>query len=115
MLESGVTWLPSFIWRFKKYWRGLTMEIPWVDRPPEEIIHEQVRFSLQPFDAPEDEATTAKVLDHLGSDDLILFSTDYPHWQFDGQDVLPKGLPNELIRKILVDNPRATYPRLSAA
>ena len=115
MLESGVTWLPSFIWRFKKYWRGLTMEIPWVDRPPEEIIHEQVRFSLQPFDAPDDEATTAKVLEHLGSDDLILFSTDYPHWQFDGQDVLPKGLPKELIRKILVDNPRATYPRLSAA
>ena len=115
MLESGVTWLPSFIWRFKKYWRGLTMEIPWVERPPEEIIYEQVRFSLQPFDAPEDEATTAKVLDQLGSDDLLLFSTDYPHWQFDGQEVLPKGLPKDLIRKILVDNPRATYPRLSAA
>ncbi|MDH3582383.1 MAG: amidohydrolase [Hyphomicrobiales bacterium] len=112
LLESGVTWLPSFIWRFKKYWRGLTMEIPWVDRPPEEIIYEQVRFSLQPFDAPDEPETILRVMEHLGSDDLILFSTDYPHWQFEGQDVLPKGLPDDLIRKILVDNPRAAYPRL---
>lgn len=112
LLESGITWLPSFIWRFKKYWRGLTMEIPWVDRPPEEIIYEQVRFSLQPFDAPDDPEVVAKALEHLGSDDLILFSTDYPHWQFDGNEVLPKGLPDDLKRKIMVDNPRATYTRL---
>jgi predicted TIM-barrel fold metal-dependent hydrolase len=48
----------------------------------------------------------------MGSDKLILFSTDYPHWQFDGEDALPDGLSEPLIRKILVDNPRETYPRL---
>jgi len=49
------------------------------------------------------------VIDHLGSDELLLFSTDYPHWQFDGDDILPAGIPPDLVQKIMVDNPRATY------
>lgn len=88
------------------------MEIPWVDRPPNEIIAEQVRFSLQPFDGPSDEAELNKLFDHLGSDDLIVFSSDYPHWQFDGTDAVPPGFSPELIRKIMIDNPMSTYPRL---
>jgi hypothetical protein len=49
----------------------------------------------------------------MGSDELLLFSTDYPHWQFDGDAVLPEGLSPELTRKIMFDNPRDTYPRLT--
>lgn len=112
LLESGFTWLPPFLWRLRKYWRGLTMEIPWVDRSPAEIVRDSVRFSLQPFDAPDDPDTVLQVLEHMGSDDLLLFSTDYPHWQFDGDRVLPDGLPEDLVRKILVETPLETYPRL---
>jgi len=43
---------------------------------------------------------------------LLLFSTDYPHWQFDGDEVLPAGMSPDLVRKIMIDNPHATYPRL---
>ena len=48
----------------------------------------------------------------MESDELLLFSTDYPHWQFDGDAVLPEGLSRELVRKIMIDNPRETYARL---
>jgi hypothetical protein len=41
-----------------------------------------------------------------------LFSTDYPHWQFDGSAALPREIPDALARRILVDNPLETYPRL---
>ena len=34
LLESGVTWLPGFLWRFSKFWRGARTEVPWVDRSP---------------------------------------------------------------------------------
>jgi predicted TIM-barrel fold metal-dependent hydrolase len=112
LAESGVTWLPSFIWRFSKTWRGLRMEVPWVDRSPLEIVREHFRLTLQPFDAPPDPAEVARVLDHVGSEDLLLYSSDYPHWQFEGDDLLPQGLPAALQRKIMVDNPLATYPRL---
>lgn len=112
LIESGFTWLPAFVWRLHKYWRGLKMEIPWVDRPPQDIVRDHVRFTLQPLDAPESPDALAKVLDHMGSDDFLLFSTDYPHWQFDGGDALPPGLPRDLVRKILLDNPLETYSRL---
>ena len=55
-----------------------------------------------------------RLLDHMGSDEMLLFSTDYPHWQFDGDAVLPEGLSRELVRKIMIDNPRDTYARLAA-
>jgi len=37
---------------------------------------------------------------------------DFPHWQFDGDDVLPAGLSDETVRRIMIDNPLATYRRL---
>jgi predicted TIM-barrel fold metal-dependent hydrolase len=43
---------------------------------------------------------------------MLLFSTDYPHWQYDGDAALPAGLPRSAARRIMVDNPLATYPRL---
>ncbi len=111
-LESGWTWLPAHLWRLSKYWRGLRMEIPWVDRSPMEIVRSNVRLSLQPVDAPPEPAMLERVMEHMGSDELIVFSTDYPHWQFDGDAVMPEGLSPDVVRRIMIDNPRATYPRL---
>jgi hypothetical protein len=112
MLESGFTWLPSYLWRLHKFWRGIRMETPWVDRAPLEIVRSNIRFSLQPIDAPPDPATLNRLFDHMQSDELLLFSTDYPHWQFDGEAVLPEGMSSDLVRKIMIDNPHATYGRL---
>jgi predicted TIM-barrel fold metal-dependent hydrolase len=56
-----------------------------------------------------------RIIDHVRSDELIVFSTDYPHWHFDAEDALPDGLSDAMLRKILIDNPLATYPRLCAA
>ncbi|MBV8429051.1 MAG: amidohydrolase [Hyphomicrobiales bacterium] len=112
LLESGFAWLPAHIWHLSKFWRGLRMEVPWVDRPPFEIVRDQVRLTLQPVDAPPRREVLERVLEHMGSDKLLLYSTDYPHWQFDGEDALPDGLSDALVRKILIDNPREAYPRV---
>jgi predicted TIM-barrel fold metal-dependent hydrolase len=52
------------------------------------------------------------LLEQLGSDRMLLFSSDYPHWHFDGDDALPSGLSGELLHKLCVENPLETYPRL---
>src|SRR5713226_250245 len=111
--ESGFTWLPNLLWRTSKSWRGMRAEVPWIDRSPAEIVREHVRVTLQPVDTPPgDAAALLRTLEHIGSDRMLLFSTDYPHWQFDGDAVLPDGLPNETLQRILIDNPLDTYPRL---
>jgi predicted TIM-barrel fold metal-dependent hydrolase len=112
LLESGVTWLPSFLWRLSKFWRGVRSEVPWVDRLPSEIVREHVRLTVTPFDAPPDPNVIERMIEQLRSDDMLLYASDYPHWQFDGDDALPPGLPEGLRRKILVENPLATYARL---
>jgi predicted TIM-barrel fold metal-dependent hydrolase len=112
LLESGVTWLPGFLWRFSKFWRGVRSEVPWVDRSPAEIVRDHVRLTIQPFDAPADPDQVERVIDHLRSDAILLYASDYPHWQFDGDETVPAGIPAALHRKILVENPLATYDRL---
>ena len=45
---------------------------------------------------------------------MLLFSSDFPHWQFDGDDIMPAGIPEKLHGKIRRDNALATYSRLAA-
>ena len=112
LLESGFTWLPQFLWRATRTWRAMRAEVPWVDRAPADIIRDHVRITLQPTDAPPTAADMGRVLRQLDCDDMLLFSTDYPHWHFDRDEALPAGLSEALVRRILVDNPLETYPRL---
>ncbi len=110
LIESGCTWLPSFMWRLDKEWKGLRREVPWVRRHPSEYMREHVRLTLQPFDAPPDASQARQIFEQIGWDDLLLFSTDYPHWHFDTrEEALPAGLPESFVAKILRENARAWY------
>jgi predicted TIM-barrel fold metal-dependent hydrolase len=113
--ESGLTWLSGFIWRADKTWKGVRAEVPWLTRAPSEILRDHIRFTVQPIDAPDEAAALLRLIDHLKSDSLFLFSTDYPHWQFDGDTCLPSEIPDQLSRKIMSENALATYPRLAKA
>jgi predicted TIM-barrel fold metal-dependent hydrolase len=105
MVEGGWTWLPSLMWRIDKDWKGLRREVPWNTDPPTRYIRERMRFTLQPMDAPENPHHLLQIIDQLGSDDLLMFSTDYPHWQFDSPDqALPAGLSPAQRSKILREN-----------
>lgn len=112
LIESGVSWLTPFLWRLTKYWRGTRSEVPWVDRPPIEIARDHIRLTAQPFDAPDDAAVVGRILDQLQSDEMLLFASDYPHWQFDGDAAVPSGFSADMLQKIAVRNPLKTYTRL---
>jgi predicted TIM-barrel fold metal-dependent hydrolase len=112
LMESGVSWLPAYLWRLTKFWKGLRSEVPWVSDPPGSIVRDRVRLTLQPFDAPTDDGGVMRLMDQLGSDEMLLFSTDYPHWQFDGTAAMPAGIDATLAKKIMADNPLRTYVRL---
>jgi predicted TIM-barrel fold metal-dependent hydrolase len=112
LLESGVTWLPAFMWRANKTWRGVRAETPWVKRPPSDYVREHVRLTIQPLDAPPDPDMLDTIVEQLASDNLLLFATDYPHWHYDGDDVLAASFGRELAPKILYENALDTYPRL---
>jgi uncharacterized protein len=113
--ETGFTWVPSFFWRADKTWRGTRAETPWIKLQPSDLVKQHVRFTLQPVDIGASPRDLERILEHLDCDEMLLFSTDYPHWQFDGRAALPGAFGETLARKILIDNPLATYGRLAEA
>lgn len=104
-IESGWSWLPSHLWRIDKEWKGLRREMPWVRRLPSEYAREHVRFTLQPFDLPPDRELVAQLFAQLESPDLVMFSSDYPHWHGDAAELLPP----ELLPKVMAENARSFY------
>jgi uncharacterized protein len=112
LVEAGIGWLPSFLWRAEKGWRSLRAEVPWLQRSPLDIVRQNVRLTAQPFDGPTSRADLDRLLNQIHSDEMFLFATDYPHWHFEGTMALPDHLPEGLAQKMLVDNPLSTYRRL---
>ncbi len=110
LVESGWTWLPSLMWRFDKEWRGLRREVPWVRRPPSDYIRKHVRLTIQPCDAPPHADRVLQLIDQMGSEDLLMFATAYPHAYDDVPMAALLGeLPEALTHKIMHANARAFY------
>lgn len=110
LLESGFTWLPSFTWRFDKEWRNLRRLVPWVHKPPSAYLREHVRVSIQPLDAPPEPRQLLQIIDQIGSEEVLLYASDYPHLHAaDPEETLLSRLSESVARQIRSENARALY------
>lgn len=110
LIESGFAWLPAFLWRFDKGWRGLRREVPWTTRLPSEYVRDHVRVSLQPVDGPPQPAELRRVIDQLGSDRMLMFASDYPHRHVtEDLAAVPEGIAPELAESLLAGNAKEHY------
>ena len=102
-------WLLPLLWRMDRTWRQLRHEVPWVKKSPVEYVHKHIRFSTQPIDEPERPQDLLTVLDWIGHD-RMMFSPDYPHWDFDDPNVvIPQTLPQTARDAIFSENARSFY------
>jgi predicted TIM-barrel fold metal-dependent hydrolase len=110
LIEGGFGWLPSLMWRLDKHWRRLAEEVPHLTKPPSAYIREHIWVTTQPIEEPHDPRHILQVLDHLGGSDRVMFSTDYPHWDYDDPDrAFRVRLPAEDQAKIFAGNAKALY------
>jgi predicted TIM-barrel fold metal-dependent hydrolase len=82
MIEGGFAWLPALCWRLDRHWARMRDEVPECKRPPSEYIREQLWFTTQPVEEPEQPEHLRDTLNWIGWDRLM-FATDYPHWDYD--------------------------------
>lgn len=108
-VEGGFSWLVPFMWRLDQFWYRLRSEVPNVSRPPSEYIRERVRFTTQPFEEPDQPSDLLTVFDHAPANELLMFSTDYPHWDFDDPQWVLRKLREEERQRILRDNALEFY------
>jgi predicted TIM-barrel fold metal-dependent hydrolase len=103
--ECGVTWKVSLGWALDRAWELLQETAPRLRRLPSEVIHDQVWFTTQPIEEPKDPAEFLQAIEHGRLADRLLFSTDYPHWDFDSPlQALPRALDDSLRRRIMAGN-----------
>ena len=102
LIESGFTWLPALMWRIDKEWRGLETIRRGSNVHPLSICENISGLPYNLSDAPPTPKQLLQIIGQLESDEMLLFSTDYPHWQFNTpNEALPSELPGALARKIL--------------
>lgn len=108
VLEGGFSWVPMWGWRFDKEWKGLHRETPWLDRAPWQVIRESMRFSIAPADAGPP-AAMERVIEWLGSDDLLMFATDYPHGHNTDVAALLSAMPESMRPRMMSESAREWY------
>jgi predicted TIM-barrel fold metal-dependent hydrolase len=109
IMEGGLGWIPSLSARLDKHWLRLRSEVPHLRRKPSEYIREHFWFTTQPMEEPERSSHLSDLFDEIGWDRL-LFSTDYPHWDFDDPRYAFKMPMSEAQRdQLLFGNAQAFY------
>ena len=108
-LESGCGWLPYWLWRLDEEYKNLHWEVQnQVTLLPSEYFRRQCYIAVEPS-----EPYLPQLIEYIGSDNLI-FGSDYPHMDHQPNIVnnvteLESKLSQEIVNKIVWDNPRHFY------
>lgn len=117
LLEGGVAWVPGLLWRLDMNWRGMRAEVPWLKDLPSEIVRRHIRFGTQPLEHTDGrDKLLFELLESMGGEDILVFASDYPHWDLDDPSNVIARLPESWRQKVVHDNARDFYSgRLGAS
>jgi hypothetical protein len=107
MVELGWSWAVPLAWRMDHAFRVMGSEVRHLTRLPSEYIRDHISYTTQPVEEPEKDEYSDEVLEAFtasGMGDKLMFSSDYPHWDFD-EPYNYLDLPDkQLSRRILGQN-----------
>ena len=101
LIEGGVSWLPALLWRFDKNWKALRQTTPWLDRPPGEFITEHILLTTQPLEEPDRPEHFEAIRGMFDAGRMLMFSTDFPHWDGDTPDFAARAIPAGLRPRVM--------------
>ncbi len=108
-VEFGFSWVAASLWRMDQNWRDLRSVVPWVTKRPSEYVLESVRFTTQPMDDRDRPEELWSMLDLMHADRILMFSSDYPHYDNDDPFRSLGKLPDRLRMQIAHGNARSTF------
>jgi predicted TIM-barrel fold metal-dependent hydrolase len=114
LIEGGLAWLLPLMWRLDRAWKLLAEHTPRLQQLPSQLIREHIYLTTQPIEEPPRESQLAELIEQLGMQEHIMYSSDYPHWDFDAPDrALPRCIGPPLREQIMGTNAQRCY-RLGA-
>lgn len=103
-LEGGFLWHRPFIDRMQRHWPRSSVELG-LKKTPLQYIQDHFRFATQPIEEATVPQKIADLFEESGAADLLMFSSDYPHYDFDpASKALPRGMSGEDKYKIMAGN-----------
>ena len=108
-VEHDTFWVPGLMWHMDADWKSVRDYTPWVKRLPSEYIREHIRFGTQPMEQPPTRADLKKFLEWLHADEVLVYASDYPHWDWDNPTTLLPGISAELKRRVFAENAGELY------
>ena len=79
-------------------------ETPWLKRPPSEYFYEHIRLTTQPLDTAPEPEQLVEILEMFNAQEMICFSSDYPHWDGDEREHVEKQLPASWHERVFREN-----------
>ena len=86
-IESGLTWAYALMQRLDHSYLMRTSDCPSLKRKPSEYMREMY-YSSQPMEKPDDNSILEATFKMIKADTQLLWSSDYPHWDFDTPGVI---------------------------
>ena len=109
-LEGGVSWALPLMWAMDADWKRLREEVPELTELPSHYIRNHIFLTTQPIEEPPKGSDLQLVYEQIGLDRNIVYSTDFPHWDFDDpKHFLPSCFTPEQRKRILWDNAFAFF------
>jgi predicted TIM-barrel fold metal-dependent hydrolase len=104
MVEWGFSWLTSLLARMDHFWELDPEASPLVRRKPSEYVAEHVTFTTQPLDEPDTLAELQSLFTVPNIDRMLLFSSDYPHYDTDDPDFVIRRIPAAMRSRVCFEN-----------
>ena len=81
-VEGGIAYLPFIMLRLDHEYMMRTSEAPLLKKLPSEYMRDMF-FTSQPLEIPSNPKQLKPIFEMINADTQMLFSSDYPHWDFD--------------------------------
>jgi predicted TIM-barrel fold metal-dependent hydrolase len=108
-LEGGFVWAAPLAWRMDRLFERYRGEVPHLKLKPSEYIRRNFYLATQPMEEPTNRRHLTDAVKWIGTDRL-LFSSDYPHWDFDDPvRAITAAFGRDAQSQILNGNARAVY------
>ena len=109
MVEWGFSWLASLLTRLDHMWDSDPVAAPLIRKRPSEYVSRHVTFTTQPFDEPNTAVELSSIFAIPGIDRMLLFSSDYPHYDTDAPDFMIKRIPGDVRSRVCYENAVETF------